>query len=205
MTRSVICISRALGASGEEIGQAVARAMGYRYVDDEIIVRAAEKAGITPDEMAKAERPPGLIARLLESLGKTSADPSGWASYAAFTAEQAPTAEGIIELAVKETARAGNAVIVAHGASISLGRTPGVLRILVTGSQDVRADRLRAVQGLSEGEAQKAIDSSDRARRDYIDRFYKTSEQPTDYDLVLNTDTISAETAAQLISAAAQA
>jgi cytidylate kinase len=143
--------------------------------------------------------------RLLESLGKTSADPSGWASYAAFTAEQAPTAEGIIELAVKETARAGNAVIVAHGASISLGRTPGVLRILVTGSQDVRADRLRAVQGLSEGEAQKAIDSSDRARRDYIDRFYKTSEQPTDYDLVLNTDTISAETAAQLISAAAQA
>jgi cytidylate kinase len=205
MTRSVICISRALGAGGEEIGQAVAKAMGYQYVDDEIIVRAADKAGITPDEMAKAERPPGLIARLLESLGKTSADPSGWASYAAFTAEQAPTAEEIIELAVKETAKTGNAVIVAHGASIALGRTPGVLRILVTGSQDIRADRLRAIQGLSEGEARKAIDNSDRARRDYIDRFYRTSEQPTDYDLVLNTDTISAETAAQLISAASQA
>lgn len=204
MTRSVICISRALGAGGEEIGQAVAKLMGHRYVDDEIIVRAAEKAGITQEEMAKAERPPGLIARLLESLGKTSADPSGWASYASFTAEQAPTAEAIIELAVKETARAGNAVIVAHGASIALGRTPGVLRVLVTGSEDVRADRLREVQGLSEGDAKKMIDSSDKARRDYIDRFYKTSERPTDYDLVLNTDTISAETAARLISEAAQ-
>lgn len=205
MTRSVICISRALGAGGEEIGQASAKAMGYRYVDDEIIVRAAEKAGITPEEMAKAERPPGLITRLLESLGKTSADPSGWASYAAFTAEQAPTAESIIELAVKETAKAGNAVIVAHGASIALGRTPGVLRVLVTGSQDVRSHRLRENQGMSEGEARKAIDGSDKARREYIDRFFKTSEQPTDYDLVINTDTVSAETAAALITAAAKA
>lgn len=204
MTRSVVCISRALGAGGEEIGQAVAKALGYQYVDDEIIVRAAEKAGITPEEMAKTERPPGLITRLLESLGKTSADPSGWASYASFAAEQAPTAEAIIELAVKETAKAGKAVIVAHSASIALGRTPGVLRVLVTGSDDVRTDRLSEDRGSSEGEARKAIEGSDKARREYIDRFYKTAEQPTDYDLVLNTDTISAETAAQLVVAAAQ-
>lgn len=204
MARSVICISRALGAGGEEIGQAVAQALGYQYVDDEIIVRAAEKAGITPGEMAKTERPPGLITKLLESLGKTSADPSGWASYASFTAEQAPTSEEIIELAVRETAKAGNAVIVAHGASIALGRTPGVLRVLVTGSEDVRSDRLRENQGMSDGEARKAIEGSDKARREYIDRFYRTSEQPTDYDVVLNTDTLSVETAAGLITAAAK-
>lgn len=204
MARSVVCISRALGAGGEEIGQAVAKALGYQYVDDEIIVRAADKAGITPEEMAKTERPPGLITRLLESLGKTSADPSGWASYASFTALESPTSEAIIELAVKETARAGNAVIVAHGASIALGRAPGVLRVLVTGSPDVRTDRLREAQGSSEGEARKAIDGSDKARREYIDRFYKTSEEPTHYDLVVNTDTISAETAAELVTAAAR-
>lgn len=204
MTRGVICISRALGAGGEEIGQAVAKALDYKYVDDEIIVRAAESAGITPEEMAKTERPPGLVKRLLESLGKTSADPSGWASYAAFTAEQSPKAEQIIEMAVKETAKEGNAVIVAHGASIALGRAPGVLRVLVTGSPDVRCDRLREAQGSSEGEARKTIEQSDKARKEYLERFFMTAEQPTHYDLIVNTDTISAASAADFIAAAAK-
>lgn len=204
MTRSVICISRALGAGAEEIGQAVAQALGYKYVDDEIIVRAAEKAGITPEEMAKKEKPPGLVTRLLESLGKTSADPAGWASYAAFTAEQAPTAEAIIEMAVIETAREGKAVIVAHGASIVLGPQVGVLRVLITGSPVVRADRLALAQGTSEGEARKTIEQSDRARKEYLNRFFMTDEQPTHYDLTLNTDTLSVETATQMIERAAE-
>lgn len=203
MTRSVICISRALGAGGEGIGHAVAQQLGYKYVDDEIIARAAEKAGITPEEMAKKERPPSLVTRLLESLGKTSADPAGWASYAAF-ADQAPTAEAIIEMAVKETAREGNAVIVAHGASIALGPQVGVLRVLVTGSPDVRADRLREAQGSSEADARKTIEKSDKARNEFLERFFMTAEQPTHYDLVLNTDTLSAEAAAQLIARAAE-
>jgi hypothetical protein len=69
-----------MAAGGEDIGQAVAQHLGYKYIDDEIIVRAAEKAGMTPEQMARTEQPPGLVAKLLESLGKTSADPGGWAS-----------------------------------------------------------------------------------------------------------------------------
>ena len=203
MTRSVICISRALGAGGEEIGQGVAKTLGYRYVDDDIIVRAAESAGITPGEMAKAERPPSLVKRLLDSLGKTTVDPSGWAMQASLAAQEGPTAEAIIELAVKETAREGDAVIVAHGASIALGRQVGVLRVLITGSPDVRADRLREAQGSSEDEALRTIERSDKARREYIERFYRTSEQPAHYDLIVNTDTLSAGKAAELIVAAA--
>lgn len=203
MTRSVICISRALGAGGEEIGQGVAKTLGYRYVDDDIIVRAAESAGITPEEMAKAERPPSLVKRLLDSLGKTTVDPSGWAMQASLAAQEGPTAEAIIELAVKETAREGDAVIVAHGASIALGRQVGVLRVLITGSPDVRADRLREAQGSSEDEALRTIERSDKARREYIERFYRTSEQPAHYDLIVNTDTLSAGKAAELIVAAA--
>lgn len=203
MARSVICISRALGAGGEEIGRAVADRLGYRYVDDEVIVRAAEEAGVSPEEMAKTEQPPGLIRRLVESMGRTSVDPSGWSTYASFAAE-GPTAEGIIEAAVKETAREGDAVIVAHGASIALGRQVGVLRVLVTGSPDVRADRVREAQAASEADARKTVERSDRARQEYIDRFFKTSERPTHYDMVVNTDTISSETATALIVEAAK-
>ena len=40
-----------------------------------------------------------------------------------------------------------------------------------------------------------------RMRRDYFDRFYDIrEEQPTHYDLVINTDVLSPEAAARLIA-----
>ena len=44
MAATVVCISRTDGANGEAVGIAVASELGYRYVDQEIVVRAAEKA-----------------------------------------------------------------------------------------------------------------------------------------------------------------
>ena len=206
MTRRVICISRSLGAGGEAIGLAASKEMGYRYIDDEIITRAAEKAKITPEEMAKSEKPPGLIERLLESIGKTSADPGGWGAYAAMAAERSISSEALIELAVRETAREGNVVIVAHGGSIALGETDGVLRVLVTGSPDMRAGRLQEAKDVGLPTARKEIDKSDRERKAYLSRFYDISKElPTHYDVVLNTDTLDMDGAVGLIVAAAEA
>ena len=58
---------------------------------------------------------------------------------------------------------------------------------------------------LSEGGAKKAVASSDRDRRDYLKRFYKvTEERPTHYDLVINTDVLDVQKAADLVVMAAQ-
>ncbi len=59
----VICISRSLGSGGEEIGRTVAKELGFRYADEEIIVRAAQKAGVSPETVAEVEHTPGLIER----------------------------------------------------------------------------------------------------------------------------------------------
>ena len=206
MTRRVICISRSLGAGGEAIGLAAAKEMGYRYIDEEIIVRAAKTAKITPEEMAKSEKPPGLIERLLESIGKTSANPEGWGSYAAMAAENVTPSEALIELAVRETAREGNVVIVAHGGSIALGETESVLRVLITGSPDVRASRLQEAKDIGLPTARKEVDKSDKDRKAYLSRFYDISEElPIHYDIVLNTDTLNMVGAVGLIVAAAEA
>ena len=206
MTRRVICISRSLGAGGEAIGLAASKEIGYRYIDDEIITRAAAKAGITPKEMAKSEKPPGLIERLLESIGKTSADPEGWGAYAAMSAERSISSEALIELAVRETAREGKVVIVAHGGSIALGEEEGVLRVLITGSPDVRASRLQEAKEMGLPTARKEVDKSDKARQAYLSRFYDISEElPIHYDVVLNTDTLDMDGAVGLIVAAAEA
>jgi cytidylate kinase len=48
------------------------------------------------------------------------------------------------------------------------------------------------------------VKDSDAARRDYLKRFYGVGdESPTHYDLVLNTDKLAVDQAAELISVAA--
>jgi len=68
MSHNVVCIARASGAGGEEIGRVVADRLGFLYVDEEIIDLAAKRAGIDPDQVADEERGKPLFAGLLDYL-----------------------------------------------------------------------------------------------------------------------------------------
>jgi hypothetical protein len=46
MARTVVCISHAAGAGGEEVGRLVAERLGFLYVNEEIVARAAAKGGV---------------------------------------------------------------------------------------------------------------------------------------------------------------
>ena len=48
MNYRVVCISRAAGAGGEQVGRLVAERLGFRYFDDEVIALASERADSTP-------------------------------------------------------------------------------------------------------------------------------------------------------------
>ncbi len=205
MTCKVVTISRTLGAGGEEIGFAAAMELGFRYADEEIIVRAAEKAGVSPQTVAAAEHSPGLIARILEGMARTPAAPEGIA-YAGWTGEPPLGYEELIERVIRETAAEGGVVIVAHAASFPLTGTKGVFRVLITAPPEVRTARLMRDAGMAEKDARKAIEESDRQRRDYLRRFYGIREElPTHFDLVLNTDNLPIPAAAELLMAAARA
>lgn len=206
MACRVICISRFLGAGGEEIGRSVAGKLGFRYVDDEIIARAAEKAGVDPETVEQVEHAPGLALRILAGTAKLVADVQPWTAYLALLAETSPSYQQLIEQVIRETANAGDVVIVAHSASIPLAGMNGLLRALVTGTPARRAGRLAREAGLGEREAKKAIQDSDRQRRDYLRRFYAVHQElPLHYDLVVNTDALAPAPAAQVVLAAANA
>jgi cytidylate kinase len=107
---------------------------------------------------------------------------------------------GFIRQAIEESTDDGAAVIVAHGASIALTDRDDVLRVLITASPETRSSRLVAAEQAKEGEAGKLVAESDAARADYLKRFYKVgAELPTIYDLVLNTDRLTAEDAAGVV------
>src|SRR5438128_9240 len=69
MPTRVVTLSHATGAGGETIGRTVAKALGFRYIDEEIINLAAQKEGIDAAVVADAERRKTFLARLLASLG----------------------------------------------------------------------------------------------------------------------------------------
>ena len=194
------------GRGGEQIGASVARRLKYRYMDGAIIMRAAAKAHVSPADIVAAERTRPLIERIVQAITTTATvDPTG--VLAGHQASNPPprSYESLITEVICEVGDEGRAVIVAHAASMALAGRSSCLRVLVTASPDTRAQRLLDTASMSQRDAKKAVEASDRERRNYLKRCYQIDEeQPTHYDLVINTDVLSSEQAADLIVTAAQ-
>jgi cytidylate kinase len=202
VTCRVVCISHATGAGGEDVGRLVADRLGFLYVDEEIIAWAAAEAGIDPADVADVERRRSLITRAFESLGQGGGD--GWVPPVSGWELSGDDLRTLIRDTVAQTVERGNAVIVAHAASHAVGRSPEALRVLVTASPDTRATRVCELKGLDETRARRVVKDEDSSRRDYLKRFYAVDQElPTHYDLVVNTDVLSVEQAAQLVAQAA--
>jgi hypothetical protein len=192
MAANVVCISRTMGAGGEDVGRVAADSLGFDYVDEDIVSRAAERGEVSAEDIADAERRKSVLRRLLTELGTGS----GVETYGL-----APVGGGampddlraLIREAIEEVAARGNVVIVAHAASFALAGREDILRVLVTASPETRAARYEG-----------SIKDSDAERADYLRRFYGVEhELPTHYDLVINTDVVSVERAAELVALAA--
>jgi Cytidylate kinase-like family len=200
VTCRVVCISHATCAGGEEVGRLVAERLGFLYVDHDIVARAAARGGISPADVADAERRKPLVSRLLEALAQSSEIGSG----ALVDGVDSENVRALIRETIDRTAARGNAVIVAHGASHLVEAGDDALRVLVTASPATRAGRLEAVEALDPAKAVRVVKESDAGRRDYLKRFYDVGEElPTHYDLVVNTDALSVELAAELVIRAA--
>ena len=210
MPAKVVCISRTLAAGGEEIGQAVAERLGWRVIDAEIVQRAAEKAGLDASKVAQTEQRQPLIRRLISLIAFAEPPqdlaPQYYSAFpeAAFAVGQTleERMRGLIRAVIEEVAGEGQAVIVAHAASMALAGREGVLRVLITASAEERANRMVWASGLEAGQAEAAVRESDAERVDYFRRFYELDEElPTHYDLVLNTDQLPPEAAVAAIIA----
>jgi cytidylate kinase len=205
--RRVVCISHETGAGGNAVGRLVAETLDFRFVDEDLVARAAAKGGVEAGDIADEERRKSWLARVLDEMALGSGA-EAWAmgGFAPPMTDVAPTGEDLrafVREAIEETAAQGNAVIVAHAASHAIGPREDALRVLVTASPQTRASRL-VEEGLDESEAARAVKDADAARADYLRRFHEVREElPTHYDLVLNTDMLGLEQAAALISAAA--
>ena len=214
MPAKVITVTVQLGSGGFAVARSVADKLGFRYYDWEITSEAAARAGVSPQTVLDAERVPGFIERMLRSLGTASAVTGGEIPFIGPTPATMTTAvqtfnsqyyREFITLVIKELAAKGDAVIVGHAAQLTLRGTPGVLRVLVHGSLEARARRLATESQSSVEEARAIVKESDHERGESFKQNYKVDWlSATLYDLALNTDGLSLDSAAEIIIAAAR-
>ncbi len=191
------------------IAAGVASQLGFTVVDEAIVTRAAGEAGVDPHVVADVEKRQTFMARLLDALSSSSdatahAFGGGVTVYSPADVPMTEELRGLIRAAIEETSTRGDVVIVSHAASYALVDQPNVLRVLVTASEETLSSRLAERDGLSEEDAAQVARESIASRADYLKRFYGVKdEQPTHYDLVVNTDRIDTNDAVALIARAA--
>ena len=218
MPAQVVCISRTDAALGDEVGNFVADRLGFQYVDEQVIERAARLAQVDPKLVAAVEKRQPLLRGLIEKLAAArdlvgpAALSLGGLAVPGRPPERPPyraTADelrSLIQAAIQQIANDGRAVIVAHAASMTLATRDDVVRVLVTASPETRARRLVAAQGIALQAAAAVVATSDLNRRDYFRRFHDIPQElPTHYDLVVNTDVITPAQAAAMIACATRA
>jgi cytidylate kinase len=190
MPASVICISHAEGAGGQEVAKLLAERLGYRYIDDGIIISAAQADHAYPEAVALAES--------RHTGRKIEVDFN--------RVENTEALRDRIRDAIHATADEGSVVIAAHAASFALAERPEVLRILVTASSETRQQRIAEADGRDAKAAAKQLKESDKGRASYLKSFYGVGEElPTHFDLVVNTDRLPAESAVDAIAHAVPA
>jgi cytidylate kinase len=240
----VITVSRQLGSNGSYIAAEVAQKLDLRYLDREILHRAAEIAGF-PDQTMLAklesqEQRRGILKRVLDSLPAASTvpkipsatlreyvsireNPNYLSAFRETTAEQntykaenyvlvdrkrAQAARGyihLVEQVLLEFAEKGNALIVGRGGQVILKDMPNALHVSIVAPEAVRIPRVAQRMDIDQKEARRRVQASDRERADYYRRFEKVDwDDPTLYDLVLNTARIPEEYAIATVCEAAR-
>jgi cytidylate kinase len=199
----IVAIGRELGAGGGEAGKLVARQLGAELLDQQIVDLVAARIGAPTSYVeARDEHVEGFVDRLFRVI--TSAYPE------AYAAEGLPdwSEERLVELTasiIREHAGSNPLVVIGRGAPMLLRDRRDAVRAFVTAPVDVRIKRVQARMGCTADEAAREVKKSDQHRLAYMQQYYHADwRDPRLYDIVVNTEHLSVDAAAELISAAAR-
>jgi cytidylate kinase len=202
----VITISRQFGSGGSDIARLVAERLGWTLIDNEFVGQVAARVGLTPEEVQRAEeRVPGVIERLARALAVSA--PEMFAAAADPAAASLLPEDQIVrqtQAVIAEAVSHGDVVMVGRGAQAYLAERANSLHVYVVAPREQRVASIMKRMGLTQKEAEKALDETDSGRRRYVRQHYgRHWDDAVNYDLVVNTGRFGFEEAAGLILEAA--
>ncbi|MBV8316204.1 MAG: cytidylate kinase-like family protein [Planctomycetaceae bacterium] len=169
----VITVSRDYGAGGREVARRLAEALGWELLDRELLHQAA----------ALEHLPDAELERLDEKA-------IGMADRFRLHPPHERYMHGLTEAARRAAAR-GYVVLVGRGTRQLLGDVPDAFHLRLEASREWRARRTAQVEGLPWEQATARCVEEDRTRARFMRYFFgEAASQPTQYDLVVNTERV---------------
>ena len=193
-----INIGRQIGSGGKSVGEALARRLGVKLYDKELINLAAQESGLCPEifEQADEKQSHNRLATLLGYLRAPFAgDGDTTANVLSGDALFKIQSDVIREVAAREPA-----IFVGRCADYILRDHPRALSVFITASEADRAARICGRTGCTEAEARQTMAHGDARRADYYNYYsMRTWGAAATYDLCANTSVLGIEATAELI------
>jgi cytidylate kinase len=178
MSVGVITISREFASGGDVVANLVAEKMGFTLVSKKTIEENL------PSFMQEGSKDPIIARKISKSIYS-----EGYISA---------LHEYVYDLAIRE-----NLVILGQGGQVLFRDFPPSLHVKVLSSTPKKVQRVMKHYNLGQEAAQKLITEQDRSKKKYLKRvFGEDWSNVSLYDLFVNTDRVSYEDAADLISTA---
>jgi cytidylate kinase len=180
-----ITVSEMLGTGGEVIARKVAETLNYTYYGEEELFKTADELGFLSDVKKWDEKSPTLLEKFFSEKPKVYLDR--------------------LQSILYEVAQKGNAVFFGRGSQLLLNSFDCALHVLVIGSMEKRIQRVMEENHLGREVAEKMTQRSDNDKRGFL-RFAFDEDwlNPHLYDLILNTDKLSVESAVKMVIDAAK-
>ncbi len=196
---SAITISREYGSGGGEIAARLATQLGWTLVDHQIVADVARRIGMTQEEArARDERGAGLVARVLEAL--LTAAPEGTIPSEDFPINSSDLYHQAVRGVIEKSFHTRHVVIVGRGAQALLQQCEDVLHLRFIAPLEMRIAYVSQREGLTESEARNRIHSKELGRERYLQSHYhRRPQDPTLYDLTVNTRGISLDDAVDIV------
>lgn len=182
---AIITISRGTLSGGRATAECLAGELGYPCVGREILQEAARKLGAPEEDLT----------------GKLEARPSRWARLT----QQRKDYLLAVQTALAEHCASGSLVYHGLAGQFLLRDLPGVLAVRLIAPLEMRVRALRdAHHRMTRKAAEEFIHDVDEDRRRWVKLMYQADvEDPSLYDLTVNLQSISLDTACEIIAAAA--
>jgi cytidylate kinase len=170
MSIRVITLEREFGSGGGEIAGSIASRLGWKLWDQALTEEIARRLDCDCGAVAKhEEKKDPAYYRLLKAFMRGSFE----GSLNAPRLHMVDT-ECVREVAQKllpEIAEAGNAVIVGRGSAYYLSKRVDAFHVFIYAPFQERVRRLQAT-GKSRGEAIELVETVDRDRADFINKYF---------------------------------
>jgi cytidylate kinase len=181
---AIITISRQLGSFGSEAAELLAKQLGMRLILKDTVLNEWMADVVNDHQLRMLTESPKFYLNIMH-------DGITYKEY--------------IERKLMDEASRQPSIIVGMGSQLIFRDHPGAVRVRIVASDNTRTERIRRKYGFGVKEAEQMIQQSDKKHKRYISTLYGVDWAETfNYDMVLNTDGLTAEQCADMIALLAE-